>query len=134
MKSGLIVLLALIPIISAFDERCAYQQCPQDYSVCMQEVFGCASQEQDCKSECGETEPCFQQCVYRLGNKKLIKLYNCWQIFCQSTTIPIHKEDCKIEQCIQNFESECMSIKNMRSIQCMNGFSQRHPECECLNQ
>ncbi|CAD8214944.1 unnamed protein product [Paramecium pentaurelia] len=72
MKQGLFILLALIPIISAFDKASAYQQCPQDQTECMQEVFGCVSQEQGCHNECGETEQCFQQC-YRIGNKKFIK-------------------------------------------------------------
>ncbi|CAD8155531.1 unnamed protein product [Paramecium pentaurelia] len=131
MKQGLFILLALNPIISAFDEACAYQQCPQDYTECMQEVFGCASQEQVCHNECGETEPCFQQCVYRIGNKKFIKLYNCWQLFCKSTIIAL---PCNVEQCVNNFEAECLEKNNLKSFECMIGFSQQHPECKCLNQ
>ncbi|CAD8094412.1 unnamed protein product [Paramecium primaurelia] len=125
MKQGLFILLALIPIISAFDEAYAYQQCPQDYIKRMQEFYGCASQEQV------QTEPCFQQCVDRIWKQKFIKLYNCWQLICKSTIITL---PCNVELCVKNFEVKCLEKNNLKSIECMIEFSQQHPECKCFNQ
>jgi hypothetical protein len=71
MKS---VLLALLIIAVFADEACVKEKCPSEYNACVAEVFGCATKALNCKNKCGETDPCYRDCAYASGNKKLVAL------------------------------------------------------------
>lgn len=70
-----IIIALFVVSVLAQGEDCVKQKCPNEYNACVSEVFGCATKALDCKNKCGETDPCYKNCAYASGNKKLIALF-----------------------------------------------------------
>ncbi|CAK77271.1 unnamed protein product (macronuclear) [Paramecium tetraurelia] len=132
MKS---ILIALLVIAVIADEACVKEKCPNQYNACVAEVFGCASKALNCKNKCGEADPCYHDCAYESKNKKLIDLYECGLKYCPNTGYwNLILQGCNVEQCVADFQVECLQSTNLRAVECLMNFSQRHPECDCLNE